>query len=481
MPKTVESCMIKGRVLQLNFLGYITEVISMRNTTGQKKSTLRFYTETIEVSRLSAHAFFEAGDDCYKGKRFFWQNKEKTFTLVGLGHAHIISNKLEDTRYNDVATKWKALCDISLREKVDVAPILFGGFSFDPKNKISSEWDTFPSSFFAVSTFQLVIKNEKTFVSIHYITDEKDSVHAFDRLRHERDALIHRAQVKELTVHAKPKLIDREERLKEEYLSAVEEVTQKIRRDEVNKVVIGRSLKLTFGDSFTSSTALYNASMEQPESYLFGLEKDEKIFFGATPERLVSVENGFVQSAGLAGSVKRGSTSMEDKALGDMLLSDPKNLGEHQFVVDMIRKVFNSYCEEVKIPSRPKLMKIRDIQHLFTPIEGKLKKGATLFEFIEALHPTPALGGEPRQEAVEIIRESEKMNRGYYAAPIGWVNTEGDGEFAVGIRSALLENEHAYLYAGGGIVAESSSLEELEETRVKFRPMLRTLGGNINE
>lgn len=481
MPKTVESCMIKGRVLQLNFLGYITEVISMRNTTGQKKSSLQFYTETIEVARLSAHAFFEAGDDCYKGKRFFWQNKEKTFTLVGLGHAHIISNELEDTRYNDVAAKWKELCETSLREKVDVSPILFGGFSFDPKNKIPSEWNTFPSSFFAVSTFQLVIKNEKTFVSIHYITDEKESVHAFERLRQERDALIHSAQVKELKAHAKPPLVDREERLKEEYLNAVEEVTQKIRRDEVNKVVIGRSLKLTFGDTFSSSTALYNASMEQPESYLFGLEKDDKIFFGATPERLVSVENGFVQSACLAGSVKRGSTSTEDKALGDMLLSDAKNLGEHQFVVEMIRKVFHTYCEEVKMPSRPKLMKIRDIQHLFTPIEGKLKKGATLFEFIEALHPTPALGGEPRQEAVEIIRESEKMNRGYYAAPIGWINTEGDGEFAVGIRSALLENEHAYLYAGGGIVAESSSIEELEETRVKFRPMLRTLGGNINE
>ncbi|MER2071172.1 MAG: chorismate-binding protein [Psychrobacillus sp.] len=100
---------------------------------------------------------------------------------------------------------------------------------------------------------------------------------------------------------------------------------------------------------------------------------------------------------------------------------------------------------------------------------------------MEAMHPTPALGGEPRQEAIEIIRESEQMNRGYYAAPIGWVNAEGDGEFAVGIRSALIENQYAYLYAGGGLVSESTSFEEFEETRVKFRPMLRTLGGNMND
>ncbi|WP_313894469.1 isochorismate synthase [Psychrobacillus sp.] len=453
----------------------------MPNTTGQKSGTLSFYTETIEVSRLSAHAFFEAGDDSFKGKRFFWQNKEKTFTLVGLGHAHIISNNLESNRYKDIDEKWKALCQSSLMEKVDVSPILFGGFAFDPSNMISSEWDTFPSAFFAVSTFQLVIQNEQAFVSIHYITDEKDSSETFERLRIERDALIHTAQVKELNVHARPNLIAREDRLKKEYLDAVEDVTNRIRQDEVKKVVIARSLKLKFDHSFSPSTAIYNASMEQPESYLFGLEKEDKTFFGATPERLVKVENGKAQSAGLAGSVRRGENSVEDKELGDSLLSDSKNLGEHKYVVDMIHEVFAQYCEEVKVPTRPKLMKIRDIQHLFTPIEGRLKTEASLFELVEALHPTPALGGAPREQAIEIIRASEQMNRGYYAAPIGWINAEGDGEFAVGIRSALLENEHAYLYAGGGIVAESSSLDEFEETRVKFRPMLRTLGGNMND
>lgn len=453
----------------------------MPKTTGQKKSTLRFYTETIEVSRLSAHAFFEAGDDRYKGKRYFWQNKEKTLTLVGLGHAHTITNNLEEGRYHDIDSKWKELCEMSLKEQVDVSPILFGGFAFDPKNTILSEWDTFPSAFFVVSTFQLVIQHDQAFVSIHYITDAEESAETFDRLRIERDALIHTAQVKELQVHAKPSLVKREDRLKDEYLYAVEDVTKRIREDEVNKVVIARSLKLTFKEPFSPATAIYHAAMEQPESYLFGLENEEKMFFGATPERLVKVENGKAQSAGLAGSVRRGQNSVEDKALGEALLADPKNLGEHKYVVEMIRKVFTQYCKDLKVPSRPKLMKIRDIQHLFTPIEGQLKKDASLFELVQALHPTPALGGEPRQVAIDIIRESEQMNRGYYAAPIGWINAEGDGEFAVGIRSALIENEHAYLYAGGGIVAESSSLDEFEETRVKFRPMLRTLGGNMND
>ncbi|MFJ7827162.1 isochorismate synthase MenF [Psychrobacillus sp. NPDC096623] len=453
----------------------------MPKTTGVINTKYRFYTETIEVSRLSAQAFFEAGDELYKGKRYFWQNKEKTLTLVGLGHAHTITNNLEDNRYKDIERKWRELCESSLKEKADVSPILFGGFAFDPKNKVSSEWDTFPSAFFVVSTFQLVIQHDQAFVNIHYITDDAKSSETFEQLRIERDALIHTAQVKELKQHAKPTLIKREDRLKEEYLQAVEDVTKRIRKDEVQKVVIARSLKLTFNDHFSPATAIYNASMEQPESYLFGLEKGEKIFVGATPERLVKVENNKAQSAGLAGSIRRGKNSLEDKELGDSLLTDSKNLGEHKYVVEMIKKVFKQYCEDIKVPTRPKLMKIRDIQHLYSPIEGNLKKDSSLFELVQALHPTPALGGEPRQDAIEIIRESEQMNRGYYAAPIGWINAEGDGEFAVGIRSALVENEHAYLYAGGGIVAESSSLEEFEETRVKFRPMLRTLGGNMND
>lgn len=453
----------------------------MPKTTGTINTKYRFYTETIEVSRLSAQAFFEAGDDQYKGKRYFWQNKEKTLTLVGLGHAHTITNDLEDNRYKDINTKWKELCETSLKEKADVSPILFGGFSFDPKNKVSSEWDTFPSAFFVVSTFQLVIRHDQAYVNIHYITDQDKSTETFEQLRIERDALIHTAQVKELKVHAKPTLIKREDRLKDEYLDAVEDVTKRIREDEVQKVVIARSLKLTFNDNFSPATAIYNASMEQPESYLFGLENGEKMFVGATPERLVKVENNKALSAGLAGSIRRGSNSLEDKELGDSLLTDSKNLGEHKYVVEMIKKVFMQYCEDINVPTRPKLMKIRDIQHLYSPIEGNLKKGSSLFELVQALHPTPALGGEPRQDAIRIIRESEQMNRGYYAAPIGWINAEGDGEFAVGIRSALVENEHAYLYAGGGIVAESSSLDEFEETRVKFRPMLRTLGGNMND
>lgn len=110
-----------------------------------------------------------------------------------------------------------------------------------------------------------------------------------------------------------------------------------------------------------------------------------------------------------------------------------------------------------------------------------VKKGRNIFEFVEALHPTPALGGVPTLKSMDIIREEEQMDRGYYAGPIGWIDTEGNGEFAVAIRSALLVEDQAYLYAGGGIVADSEVETEYDETWIKFRPVLRALGGQLND
>lgn len=147
----------------------------------------------------------------------------------------------------------------------------------------------------------------------------------------------------------------------------------------------------------------------------------------------------------------------------------------------MIAETFRKNCVDMTVPDRPRLLKIRDIQHLYTPVEGQLNQDATILQLTKSLHPTPALGGVPRKEALAAIRKYEPMNRGLYAAPIGWLDAEGNGEFAVAIRSAALLNDKAYLYAGGGIVADSEPQSEYEETLVKFRPMLRALGGQLHE
>lgn len=448
---------------------------------GSTNSKLHFYIETIEVNRLSALAFFAAGESQHKGKRFFWQNREKTFTLVGLGHAYTIENNAHVNRYNHVEKIWKHLTENIVKEEQEPQPILFGGFSFDPLNEKSGEWDGFPNSFFAVATFQLVIQNEKAYVSIHLITDDDDSMAQFDSLRKERDRLIHAAQVKEVKTYNKPLVTSYEERNKVEYLNSVQKVANLIKNKEAQKVVIARALSLQFKDKVTSPQVLSQIINEQPESYLFGLEREGLLFFGASPERLVKVNNGKAYSSCIAGSIKRGKTAEEDFALGQSLLNDAKNLGEHQYVVEMIKDTFAKNCVHYTVPKNPRLLKIRDIQHLYTPVEGQLNDNANILQLVKDLHPTPALGGVPRQQALSIIRQVEPMNRGLYAAPLGWIDAEGNGEFAVAIRSGALIENSAILYAGGGIVAESEPISEYEETLVKFRSMLRVLGGQLNE
>ncbi|ANU25840.1 isochorismate synthase [Planococcus versutus] len=441
----------------------------------------RFYTETIEVTHMSALAFFEAGGNDYTGKRMFWKNREKTFTLVGIGHAHVLSTNETTGRFDKIKKDWKNLSRQIVNEEQSVHPVLFGGFSFDPLNTKPSEWRRFPQAYFAVPTFQLVLKGEQAFISIHLITKAQESFKEFDVLRKKRDKLIHAAQVLEVDQYDKPVVTERIELRKQEYMDSIERITTIINAKEVEKVVIARTVKLGFEEKFSPTSALYQVSNEQPESFLFGLEAQEQFFFGATPERLVKVENDRALSTCLAGSTPRGKTIEKDTELGEALLQDPKNRAEHQYVVSMISEVFKATCSQLIVPKVPKLMKIRDIQHLYTPVEGNLNVSSTLFDLVELLHPTPALGGEPKLEALALIREYEAMNRGYYAAPIGWIDTEGNGEFAVAIRSALLDDEKAYLYAGGGIVADSTPESEYDETWVKFRPMLRALGGQLSD
>ena len=202
----------------------------------------------------------------------------------------------------------------------------------------------------------------------------------------------------------KPEVVSIEELAKEHYMETVSDVTKKINNGEAEKVVIARSVKLNFADEVPAVTALHHISNEQQESYHFGLQKDGQLFFGATPERLIEISNGRAYSACVAGSIKRGKSAAEDRELGEELLEDRKNREEHQYVVNMISRVFKTFCTDIKIPKVPKLMKIRDIQHLFTPVEGKIEQGTDIFSLVQALHPTPALGGVPTDIAMEMIR-----------------------------------------------------------------------------
>lgn len=180
---------------------------------------------------------------------------------------------------------------------------------------------------------------------------------------------------------------------------------------------------------------------------------------------------------GLAGSTSRGRSAIEDELLANDLLMSSKDREEHQFVVKAIQENLEPLSEKIDHPTNPQIKKLKNVQHLFTPISASIKKGVQIHDLIRELHPTPAVGGFPREDAVSHIHEIEQLDRGWYAAPIGWFNLNGCGEFAVAIRSALLHENRATLYAGCGIVSDSDPEKEWKETLLKFKPMMDSLTG----
>jgi isochorismate synthase len=209
--------------------------------------------------------------------------------------------------------------------------------------------------------------------------------------------------------------------------------------------------------------------------YGFGWRTGGATFIGASPELLVRLDRGTITSNPLAGSARRGEGDEEDRILAEALMRSVKDRVEHRFVVDDVAKRLAPFSISLDVPAAPSLKKMATVQHLSTRISGEARPEAEILELVGALHPTPAVGGTPREAAQAFIDKAESFDRGWYTGGVGWIDSAGDGEFAIALRCALLEGTRAHIFAGAGIVGDSIPDLELLETRLKFRPMLELL------
>jgi menaquinone-specific isochorismate synthase len=249
-------------------------------------------------------------------------------------------------------------------------------------------------------------------------------------------------------------------------------------RGGLQKVVLTRRLSVAAHRPLDPARALAVLAERYPECVLFAHgAADAGVWLGATPESLVRLHGGAVASDALAGTAERGADPAQDRRIAQALRDSPKLDLEHRLVVDAIVEALRESCLALEAPARPRVMALRDLQHLWTPVRGRVRPGVTLFELLQRLHPTPAVGGSPAGAALEWLAAAGEARSGWYTGGIGWVDREGEGEFAVVLRCALLRGTHAELFAGAGIVADSDPARELEETGMKFGAMLDALGG----
>ena len=456
----------------------------------QQRTVLASFTQPVEwCDTIQA---FSGARRAGLGEVFFWEQPAEQNTLVGVGAAATIETD-GITCFIDSASAWRALLKDAVVTYAPATvpspgsgPVLFGGFAFDPLSPRTQLWAEFPGGLLILPRFLLSYSANYVTLTINRMIRASDNV---EQSAQEIEACVRHLQA---AIERAALTIPREERSghlsiheirpASEWMEMVANIAGMIQHGAFEKVVLARDIQVRLDDpaeAFDISIALQRLRESYPVAYVFAVQRGERFFMGATPERLVQAQDGQIHTMALAGTTRRGETEEEDTQLGTELLQSEKNYNEHAVVVAMVREALEKHCTNVRVSAKPQLLKLKNVQHLETPITGELIPGRCILNVIADLHPTPAVGGFPCDAALEAIRNTEKLDRGWYAGPLGWVGTSGHGEFAVAIRSGLVDGRKATLFAGNGIVAGSDPQAEYEESRLKFEVMLRGLGGSI--
>lgn len=261
------------------------------------------------------------------------------------------------------------------------------------------------------------------------------------------------------------------------YRHAVAEAVERIRTGHLKKVVLARAIDVKTNRPLDAKRLLVRLRAIEPSCYAFATPLGPDVqLVGASPELLISRFGREIAANPLAGSAGRSGDPAEDTAAAERLLASAKDREEHAIVVEGIAETLKPYCEDLRFDDEPALEETANVWHLSTSFRGRLRDpSVSVLDLVSALHPTAAVCGEPRDAALAAIHDLEGLERGAYAGPVGWVDSRGDGVWALALRCAEISPARARLFAGAGIVAGSKPEAELEETERKFRAFLDPL------
>ncbi len=395
-----------------------------------------------------------------------WCQKEGA-QWIGSGQAAQIrgtgSRRFQEIK-SAAAKLWSELYDCPHASARPDMPRLFGGLSFATAAPIGP-WAEFGQGLFWLPRTLYSKSGHGACLSLCAKLDESPEFIASElhqelrRLSLAGESVPRQAQI-EQAEHLDPAL----------WSQRVDKIRDAISEGLVQKIVAARMSRLHFRDGIELRPALERLTERYPDCYRFAFQRGETTFLGASPETLVDKSGLRVSTQALAGSIAAGLPKAAEQ-----LLASKKDRFEQNLVVEAILGALSPLCSEVHCSEMPETRTLRHLTHLCTPIRGRLREAQHVLDLVEALHPTPAVGGAPVKEALRWIAESEE-DRGWYAAPVGWFDSAGDGHFAVAIRSALFTGNDALVYAGAGIVADSDPQLEYQETGLKQRAILDALG-----
>ncbi len=413
--------------------------------------------------------------------RFYWEHPHSRFALAAGGVAWEAQGR-GPGRFQQVAEGLQAV----LANAVTGAPPgqsprephAVGGFSFFPELS-AREWRGFHPGHMVLPAWLVLRDGDQ-----QWLMTQQAAEPGADPLRLAGDMALLADQMREAGELAQPigstgaqvgfRWVSDDRHVR--WLEVVRAARDAVRAGALRKVVLALSRELEATRAPSPDAMLGRLRHAYPNCFSFLIDPGHgQVYLGATPERFLKTQNGTFHLDALAGTMPRGSGAAADRAMGQMLLNSPKERLEHAIVVDDIVDVLSPYGE-VTLPEGPELKPLANVWHLFTPITLQPGRPVSLLALLERLHPTPAVGGLPREAAFALIHRMEDFDRGWYGSPVGWLNGRGHGEFAVALRTGTIAGNRLRLYAGGGILADSDPEREFEETQIKFQPLLSALG-----
>lgn len=393
----------------------------------------------------------------------YWCDRLGRFTMAGIGSI--------DTIASDVPIDYPLVFD-RLRAKLSsLFPNVryYGGIGFDRHLLLDARWQLFGNYRFVIPRFEIWTDGSETFFSCNFLGDFLSP-----QWLQELDTILAELQQLDFSqleiANAPPLQIGRTDQPNySEWQHNVNLALAKFSTLQLEKIVLARQSTLTFSTAVQPQLLLLLLQPHDRSSYHFCFQIDRQTaFIGTSPERLYYRQARLLKTEAIAGTRPRGTSSQSDRYLGEELYGSPKDLHEHQLVVDNLRTILAALCDTVEIDRAATILKLNKVQHLYTQCQGHLSADLTDAEILPQLHPTPAVGGFPRPQALTLIRELEPFERGWYAAPVGWVGYD-DVEFAVAIRSGLVDRDRLLLFAGAGIVEGSQAAAEWAEIENKIR------------
>jgi menaquinone-specific isochorismate synthase len=433
--------------------------------TGTVPDETTLVARTKEVADVSFRAFLAS----HGAPRTHWAAPDG-LEVVGAGEAARLTGHGDD-RFAAVRDAAITSFGESSIPAGPARPRFFGGGAFHDDHEPSPPWEGFRAAEFVLPRIQLVRADDATYLTVTRGDGDEGALEA------DLDAAL--ADVQELPamrpVGEPPGVVaSRRTTTAPEWTAQVEAAITRIEDGELRKVVLAVALAVTLESEVTVPDALERLRRSYPDCFRFLVQPtDEAGFFGVPPERLVRLEGRDARTEALAGSVARADTPEADAELAASLLESEKLQHEQGLVTEAIEARL-APLGDVTVGEQG-VLKLANIQHLKNPISLTLEADTHVLDLVEALHPTPAVGGLPPAAAERTIRETETFERGWYASPVGWFDAAGDGEFAVGIRSAVAGGRRATLFAGNGIVADSDPEAEWEEISLKYEPILAEL------